>query len=62
VQRSPAFPGGFGTALAKALAAAGMDRSQIYARNALNHRKNVLHGKRRIHQKHRVNERSEPLR
>jgi DNA polymerase len=37
--------------LAKALVAAGMDRSQIYVTNAVKHFKNVPRGKRRIHQK-----------
>ena len=37
--------------LAKALAAAGIDRSQIYLTNAVKHFKNVPRGKRRIHQK-----------
>jgi DNA polymerase len=37
--------------LVKALAAAGMDRSQVYVTNAVKHFKNVPRGKRRIHQK-----------
>lgn len=45
------FVGPAGRMLAKALAAAGMDRSQIYVTNAVKHFKNVPRGKRRIHQK-----------
>ena len=45
------FVGPAGRMLAKALAAAGIDRSQIYLTNAVKHFKNVPRGKRRIHQK-----------
>src|SRR5262245_15915056 len=45
------FVGPAGRLLAKALAAVGMDRSQIYITNAVKHFKNVPRGKRRIHQK-----------
>src|SRR5215467_4110112 len=45
------FVGPAGRILAKALAAAGMDRSRIYVTNAVKHFKNVPRGKRRIHQR-----------
>jgi uracil-DNA glycosylase family protein len=45
------FVGPAGRILAKALAAVGMDRSEIYVTNAVKHFKNVSRGKRRIHQK-----------
>ena len=45
------FVGPAGRVLAKALAAAGMERSQIYVTNAVKHFKNVPRGRRRIHQK-----------
>jgi uracil-DNA glycosylase family protein len=45
------FVGPAGRILAKALAAAGMDRSQIYVTNAVKHFKNVPRGKRRIHRR-----------
>jgi len=50
------FVGPAGRILAKALAAVGMDRSQIYITNAVKHFKNVPRGKRRIHQKPTVGE------
>ena len=45
------FVGPAGRLLDKALAAAGVDRSQTYVTNAVKHFKFVQRGKRRLHQK-----------
>jgi uracil-DNA glycosylase family protein len=45
------FVGPAGKLLDKALAAAGIDRSEIYVTNAVKHFKNEPRGKRRIHKK-----------
>jgi DNA polymerase len=45
------FVGPAGRVLDRALAAAGLDRSDVYATNAVKHFKYKLRGKRRIHQR-----------
>jgi uracil-DNA glycosylase len=50
------FVGPAGRLLDRALAAAGIDRAQVYVTNAVKHFKNVPRGKRRIHQKPNIGE------
>lgn len=50
------FVGPAGRILDKALAAAGIERGDVYVTNAVKHFKNIPRGKRRIHQKPNVNE------